>query len=138
MTRLIGALATFALLLAACGGAATVRVVEGTVDAVNVSGEGIGIDGEGYLIGSGQIWRDIDGTWREGGIPECTPPLSSGARVELGLVDVPADHDAIGQPNHVVWLKCLSMPTEVDAEGDRGLDPYAHYCARVPDHPVCG
>lgn len=112
--------------------------MEGTVGAVNVSGEGIGLDdGEGYLIGTGLHWRDITDRWHEGGIPECVPPLSSGAQVELGVVDVPADHDGIGQPNHVVWMKCLSMPTDVSPSEASGLDPYFNFCARAPDHEVC-
>ncbi len=88
-----------------------VRVVRGTVENVTEDGEGIALDNEGYLIGTGLDWRGFDGSWREGGQPECLPPLTSGAVVELGLMAVPGRYDAGGQLNHVVWVKCISPPT---------------------------
>lgn len=128
-----------ALGCAACGGgAASVRVVEGTVTGVDVAAEGIGLDNEeGYLIGSGVVWQDTRGSWHSGGVPECLPPLSSGANIVLGVVEVPDDHDAIGQPNHVVWIKCRSLPTEVPVSDVTGLGHYFHFCGQVPEHEVC-
>ena len=93
-----------------------VRVVRGTIQYVTRDGEGIAFDDEGYLIGTGLAWRGFDGSWREGGQPECLPAFTSGAVVELGLMAVPGRHEAGGQLNHVVWVKCISPPMAVMSE----------------------
>ena len=97
-----------------------VRVVRGDVENVNVDGTAIAIDGEGYVIGTGLSWKGLDGTWRHRGQPDCMPPLSRGATIELGIMSVPATDDAPGLPNHVVWVRCVSGPTHVE-EAPAGL-----------------
>lgn len=105
---LVGALIVGAMAgWAAHGSGNDVRVVRGTVGNVTGDGVGISVDNEGYLIGTGLTWRGLDGSWREGGQPECLAPLTSGAEVELGIMAVPDRHEAGGRPNHVVWVKCL-------------------------------
>ena len=85
--------------------------MRGSVNQVSASGD-IGIGDEGYLIGTGLDWRGLDGSWREGGQPDCLEPLTGGGVVELGVLPVPWAHEAGGRPNHVVWVKCISMPTQ--------------------------
>lgn len=97
------------------------RVVRGRVTGVDVNGVGIGLNGEGYVIGTGQSWQGLDGAWHEGGQPECLPPMSRGASVELGVVPVPAGHDAPGHPSHVAWVRCITLPTDVYSAGEQPL-----------------
>lgn len=94
-------------------------VARGQVTAVDVNGVGIGLNGEGYVIGTSQHWRGLDGAWHDGGQPECLPPMSRGASVELGILPVPPDHDAPGLPNHVAWVKCITLPTDVYSSGEQ-------------------
>ena len=85
-----------------------VTTVVGTAD-VNFDGAAIGLGNEGYLVGNGLVWQDLAGSWHDGGQPECLPPLSSGARVELGLR--PGPNEVTGQIDQVLWVRCLSGPT---------------------------
>jgi hypothetical protein len=85
------------------------RIVIGTVEGVDAQGIGISVRREGYVVGNGLMWQGVDGSWREGGQPDCLPPMSSGARVELGLL--PATNEVTGQVNQVLWVRCLSGPT---------------------------
>jgi hypothetical protein len=114
-------------------GAATPRVVRGTITAVGADQAAIGFmpDGHrdpdpppslrehltdlrygfrntftGYAVG-GVPWADADGTWHQGTAPACLVAQTSGQRVELGLVSVRPG--ANGRPGGVVvvWLRCL-------------------------------
>jgi hypothetical protein len=57
----------------------------------------------GYEV-AGVRWVDSAGTWHEGDPPECLAPMTSGQRVELGLVALRPGH---GSRVVVVWLRCL-------------------------------
>jgi hypothetical protein len=115
-------------------GAATPRVVQGTITAVSGDRTAIGFmpDGHrdpdpppsllegltdlrygfrntftGYEVG-GVPWADAQGAWYGGTPPAClVPPGTNGQRVELGLVSVRPSAD--GRPGGVVvvWLRCL-------------------------------
>lgn len=90
-----------------------VQILEGRTNGVNHDGTAIGFTGsgrvgEGYSI-AGAMWRQDDGPWNESG-PTCLVPDSSGQRVTLGVVQVPASADAPGRPV-VVWLECHGAPT---------------------------
>jgi hypothetical protein len=114
-------------------GAASPRVVRGTITAVGADRTAIGFmpDGHrdpdlppslgerltdwrygfrntftGYQIGDAP-WADADGAWHQGTAPACLERATSGQRVELGLVGVRPGAD--GRPGRVVvaWLRCL-------------------------------
>jgi hypothetical protein len=114
-------------------GAATPRVVRGTITAIGADRTQIGFmpDGHrdpdpppsrgerladwrygfrntftGYEVGRAP-WADADGAWHHGTTPACLAPAASGQRVELGLVRVRPGPD--GRPGGVVvvWLRCL-------------------------------
>jgi hypothetical protein len=114
-------------------GAASPRVVRGTITAVGADRTAIGFmpDGHrdpdpppslgerltdwrygfrntftGYELG-GAPWADADGAWHHGTAPACLAAARSGQRVELGLVKVRPGAD--GRPGRVVvvWLRCL-------------------------------
>jgi hypothetical protein len=114
-------------------GAATPRVVQGTITAVGPDRTTVGFmpDGHrdpdpppslgerltdwrygfpntftGYEIGRAP-WADAEGAWHHGTAPACLAPATSGQPVELGLVRVRPGAD--GRPGGVVvvWLGCL-------------------------------
>ena len=114
-------------------GAATPRVVRGTITAIGADRTQIGFmpDGHGdpdpppslgerladwrygfrntftgYEVGRGP-WADADGAWHHGTTPACLAPAATGQRVELSLVRVRPGAD--GRPGGVVvvWLRCL-------------------------------
>jgi hypothetical protein len=114
-------------------GAATARVVRGTITAVGPDRTAIGFmpDGHrdpdpppslrerladwrygfrnaftGYEVG-GAPWADAAGAWHHGTAPACLAPATTGQRVELGLVRVRPG--AEGRPGGVVvvWLRRL-------------------------------
>jgi hypothetical protein len=114
-------------------GAATPRVVRGTMTAVSPDRVQLGFmpDGHrdpdpppslrerltdwrygfrttftGYELGR-VPWADADGAWHQGTAPACLAPATTGQRVELGLVRVRPGAD--GRPGGVVvvWLRCL-------------------------------
>jgi hypothetical protein len=101
----------------------SIRLVRGEVDLVGADGVGVGVDGEGYLVGAGRAWRGVDGAWHESGQPECLPPGSRGAVVELGVLPIPSEHDAGGYPNNVAWVRCVSLPSETGLTAE--IDPPA-------------
>jgi hypothetical protein len=98
---------------------ARVHTVDGIVTAVNQDATAFGVrsqgarDGEGYLLRTLREWQDTSGAWHttdSAPIPDCTPGLSDGAHVQLGIVDIPGFAGAPGSTD-VVWLKCLSGST---------------------------
>jgi hypothetical protein len=114
---LIGAMGLGAYAIST-GGALTqsarVDVVNGVTTAVDASGTSIGVrDLNGRWIGgysvSGASWSDRREIWHQpiGGDSNrsCLTPLSSGQKLRLGVVDVPAG-PAPGGPR-VVWFQCL-------------------------------
>jgi hypothetical protein len=114
---LIGAIGIAAYALST-GGALTqparVEVVNGVTSAVNATGTSIGIrDMGGHFVAgysvSGAIWSRQSESWHDpiGGDSNrsCLIPLSSGQKLRLGVVNVPAGH-APGGPR-VVWFQCL-------------------------------
>jgi hypothetical protein len=62
-------------------------------------------DGSGYVI-AGASWAGPDDVWHDGAdSPTCVgTDTTTRTRVQLGIVDVDADH---GSWAHVVWLRCL-------------------------------
>ncbi len=111
------ALAVYALSI---GGALTqsarVKVVDGVTTGVNASGTAIGfreLDGgsvAGYAM-SGATWSTRGGSWHEAlgdnTDGSCLKPLSSGQKLRLGIVNVPAG-DAPGG-SRVMWFQCLGQ-----------------------------
>jgi len=103
---------------------ARVEVHEGVTNGVNMPGTAIGftaadgaVEDEGYIL-SGASWSDSrDNVWHQpfdsGEEPSCVAPQSSGQRLRLGIVNVPASEDAPVRP-HVVWFECLGEPSDVD------------------------
>jgi hypothetical protein len=91
-----------------------VQLVAGTTGLVTADGEAVALNETSYAIGTGLLWQGTDGVWRDGGQPECLPPLSRGARVELATTDVKPAFGGPGFPAHVVWVRCLSLPGAVD------------------------
>jgi hypothetical protein len=100
------------------GGAVTqparVEVVKGVTTAVNATGTSIGVrDMDGHFVGgysvSGAIWSRQGENWHDpiGGDSNksCLISLSSGQKLTLGVVHVPAGR-APGGPR-VVWFQCL-------------------------------
>jgi hypothetical protein len=114
-------------------GAASPRVVQGTITAVSGDRAAIGFmpDGHrdpdpppslgerladwrygfrntftGYEV-AGVPWADADGAWHQGTAPACLAAARGGQWVELGLVR--ARPGADGRPGRVVvvWLRCL-------------------------------
>ena len=102
-----------AVLLDATSDSHSIRLLQGEVQRVDVDGIGIAINGEGYLVGTGRAWQGLDGSWRESGQPECLPPDSRGAVVELGILPIADEDGAGGQPNNVAWVRCLRLPSEI-------------------------
>jgi hypothetical protein len=122
-------LAVGVVLAASCGDDDSSRIVEGVTVGVASSGVGIGLDegdgaGEGYAVGNGVEWIGTDNRTHESGQPECLPPMSSGAEVVLHLV-------RYGSREHVVRVECLTLPSELDAEGASDLSAFHSYCAAL-------
>ena len=99
-------------------GGVTARHVRGVTVAVGNDGTAVGLardgerEGRGYDIG-GVPWQDcstVCGPWNDGPAPSCVPNLSSGQRIELGVVTIRPEDDSPGGVR-VVWLRCLSAPT---------------------------
>ena len=108
-----------ALVVVAHRHVARVHTFDGIVTAVNQDATAFGVksrgarDGDGYLLRTLREWQDTSGVWHttdSAPVPDCTPGLSDGAHVQLGIVDVPTFAGAPGGAE-VVWLKCLSGPT---------------------------
>lgn len=122
-----------ALATQACTDGARATTVRGMVTSVNANAEAISLDDdESYMTGSGLWWLDVGGTWHSAGVPECLPPLSRGAEVELGLVSVSGPQ---GDIEVVAWVECLSLPTEVEFVEGVAASPYANYCRAVERNP---
>ncbi len=96
-----------------------IRVMTGSVNGVNADGSKIGFieddggDREGFLV-SGARWRSpaigfTTGPDPETGAPTCLVPESAGQRVRLGIVEAKSEDFSASV---VVWLECLSEPTE--------------------------
>jgi hypothetical protein len=110
---------------ASTGGALTqsarIKVVNGYTTGVDATGSAIGVrDSQGRWIGgywlSGARWSPATENWHEGfdasQDKSCVPPLSSGQKLRLGIVDVPATDTVPGGPM-IVWFQCLSGPSKV-------------------------
>ena len=119
------ALGAAAVLIAGCSNDLDRGTVSGTVNGVDVHGVGISVGDEGFAIGNGVQWVDVDGTLRGTGQPECLPPMSLGAQVSLDVVDVRP-----GGPV-VLQVRCESLPTELFGGGETSESPYAAYCQRL-------
>lgn len=104
-----------AFALAACSQSpsSSVRVIKGTVTGVTPDGRAMSIGRKGYFVPN--PWRGVHGSWHDSGQPECATPGSSGAKVELEVIDLPAGDHSLGYPNFSVRLRCLTLPTKVDA-----------------------
>ncbi len=77
-----------------------VQTVSGVTTAANSTGTAIGITASSSdSAGPGFSVADTDGR-------ECLVPLSSGQRVEFGLVRLPVDLG--GARDFVPWIRCLS------------------------------
>ena len=94
------------------GSDATPRIVRGVSHVVNADGTATGIGTEGYVIGNGLTWQDLRGSWHQSGQPECLMPGSGGAEVEFGVIEVNDTPQGTALLNHVVWVRCLSEPTD--------------------------
>jgi hypothetical protein len=117
---LVSAAAMVALGLAGCsphGYPAT--VLQGKSTGTNDTRTGISLE-DGKRVGGPKFsFLDVDGpwvvggarwydgkTWHDGGNPPGPPCLDAGERIELGVVEVAATHDAGGW-GVVAWVKCL-------------------------------
>lgn len=74
----------------------------GTAFSVDVEGSGSN-PGTGYH--TPDRWLDGQQSWHDGGQPECLAPLSTGQRIEFGVVRVEPAHDGLGG-DIVAWVKC--------------------------------
>lgn len=115
------ALLVLAVAVTGAGGYVGGRVVSDTAHVQTVRGEveRVAIDGVGvrladrkdpdavYFVGTAQSWTDVEGSTHGPGQPECLPPDSRGAMVELGVVP---ELDG-GHRNQVVWVRCITLPT---------------------------
>jgi hypothetical protein len=129
---LVTAVASMTLGRALWPGAATQRVVRGTITAVSADRTAIGFmpDGHrdpypppsllerladmrygfhntfnGYDVG-GVLWEDAEGAWHQGTAPACLVPNTAGQRVELGLVSVLPSSD--GAPAQCSSYGCIA------------------------------
>ena len=62
-----------------------------------------GDDGWYYAVGSDVKWIDAAGSWHEGGLPSCFPPIGQTARVQFASTQVTVNR-ATWRP--VVWVSC--------------------------------
>jgi len=93
----------------ATSGATEVQTVRGEVDWVAPDGVAVALaDHEDvFFVGTGQGWTDLDGRTHQPGQPECLPPDSRGAVVELSVLrEVEGTY-----PHGVVWVRCITLPT---------------------------
>lgn len=64
---------------------------------------------------AGAYWRGFDGQWHRplpSHPPDCTPPGSRGAVLDLGVVRPEKQRDAVTADPFVVWLRCVSQPSQ--------------------------
>lgn len=74
---------------------------------------------------AGAWWRGFDGTWHRplpSHPPDCTPPGSRGAVLDLGVVRPEKRRDAVTGDPFVVWLRCITEPSQRNTPqpGDAG------------------
>jgi hypothetical protein len=95
----------------ATSGDTEVRIVRGEVDWVALDGVAVALadreDSDAlFVVGTGQGWTDVEGSTHSPGQPECLPPDSRGAVVELSVLpEVEGTY-----PNEVVWVRCITLP----------------------------
>lgn len=96
----------------ATSGDDALRIVRGEVNWVALDGVAVALadreDSDAlFYVGSGATWTGVDGLTRDPGQPECLPPDSRGAVVELGVLpEYEGTH-----PNQVAWVRCITLPT---------------------------